>query len=160
MHSRGIFLAVGIFIFIVVGMFSFAYLKRTEQTFPTPTENVVPSSTAPVPYGIERVEAKHYYIDGVHTFAGIIDMPTPCDLLVSDVIVRESSPEQIELAFSVVNNAESCVQVITPQRFKVSASASKDAIVTATFGGIPVTLNLIPAAAGERPEEFELFIKG
>ena len=109
---------------------------------------------------IERVEAKHFYVDGVHTFAGEIPMPTPCDLLETDVEVREAFPEQIHINFTVINEADFCAQVITPQRFMVSAPASDEATVTASFMGRDIELNLIDPEPGETPEDFELFIKG
>ena len=87
-------------------------------------------------------------------------MPTPCDLLESSAVVAESFPEQIMIDFSVLNNAEFCSQVITPQRFKVTAPASEKATFSAKFMGRDVELNLIPAEPGEVPDDFELFIKG
>lgn len=145
---------------VVAGMFTFAYLKRTEQKPPLPDlDGSVDAASTTVPL-VSRVDAKHYIVGGVHTFAGIIDMPSPCHLLEASTKVLESMPEQIVIDFTVINNAESCAQVITPQRFKVSASASPNAVVTATWEGVPIELNLIPAAPGESPDEFELFIKG
>lgn len=158
MHTRTIILFVTLFILIIGGMFTFTYLKRQElrgQT-PPPTQVVATSTTAK----LESVNATHYFINGVHTFVGQIDMPTPCDLLETTATVRESTPEQISLAFTTLNSGPECPAVITPQRFKVEAVATKDAIITATFMGAPVELNLTPAPRGEVPEQFELFIKG
>lgn len=157
MKKRTIILVVTVFALIVVGMFTFAYLKRGEIVEPVaqvPVEDVVPYAD------ITRIDAKHFYIDGVHTFAGQIELPTPCDLLEVESQVAESFPEQVSLNFSVINNSPVCAQVITAQRFKVSATASAEAVIRATFMGRPVELNLIPAAAGETPDEFEVFIKG
>lgn len=158
MEKRTIVLFVILFAVTVAGMFTFAYLKRTEMVAPTPTP-IVDAASSSAQY-VSRIDAKHYYINGVHTFAGVIDMPTPCDLLNAQARVMESFPEQVIIDFTVINNAESCVQVITPQRFKVSATASKEARVSALWNGQTVELNLIPAAPGEVPEDFELFIKG
>ncbi len=158
MDKRTIILIVTLFALIVAGMFVFAYLKRQEVATPAPAVVVEES---PVPYAdITRIDAKQYFIDGVHTFVGEVPFPTPCDLLEANSTVMESYPEQIKLDFTVINNAETCAQVVTAQRFMVTATASEAATVTATFMGRPVELNLIPAAPGERPEDFELFIKG
>jgi hypothetical protein len=139
-------------------MFTFAYLKKKEMV------EVAPQAAVPeekVAYAeITRIEAKHFFIDGVHTLVGEIPMPTPCDLLEATSRVAESMPEQVTVDFTVINNAEFCAQVITGQRFKVSTTASEGATFTATFMGRPVELNLIPAAPGETPDDFELFIKG
>jgi hypothetical protein len=159
MDRKAIVLMVVLFILVIVGMFSFAWLKRAEQPA-VPSANP-PAVAEPLPYPeITRIEAKHYFVDGVHTFVGEITMPTPCDLIDVTSVVRESYPEQIDLAFTVINNADVCAQVLTQQRFMVTAIASEAATVTATFMGRAVELNLIPAAPGETPEDFELFIKG
>ncbi len=159
MDKRTIILVVLFFVLIVAGMFAFAYMKRTEIV--SVPETVKPSDEIAVPYAnITRVDAKHFFVDGVHTLVGQIEMPTPCDLLEGESIIKESMPEQVELAFTVVNNSQMCAQVITPARFSVTAKASEQAAFFATFMGRKIELNLIPAAAGETPEEFELFIKG
>lgn len=157
MDKRTIILVVTLFILIVAGMFFYAYLKRGEITVPPAT--VTEEETVAYP-NVDRIDAKHYFIDGKHTFVGEVQLPTPCDLLEVDAQVMESDPEQIRLNFKVINNAEICAQVVTAQRFMVAATASAEAAVSATFMGREVQLNLIPAAAGETPEEFELFIKG
>ncbi len=140
-------------------MFTFAYLKRTELSVPvvsvTNTDNVSKSYTS-----ITRIDAKHFFNNGVHTVVGELAMPTPCDLLTTEASVRESMPEQVELDFKVINNADTCAQVITAQRFMITAKANENAIFNAVFMNRPVELNLIPSAPGETPEEFELFIKG
>ncbi|OIP78424.1 MAG: hypothetical protein AUK16_00195 [Parcubacteria group bacterium CG2_30_44_11] len=159
MSQRAIVISIVIFGLIVAGMFTFAYLKKQEMketvvpTTPVPTEEVAYAS-------VTRIDAKHFFIDGVHTLVGEIPMPTPCDLLESSARVAESFPEQIMINFSVINNADFCAQVVTAQRFKVSATASPEATFSAQFMGRPVELNLIPAGAGETPDAFELFIKG
>lgn len=159
MDKRTVILSVVIFAFIVIGMFTFAHLKQQELTQVPIAQPEEPAPTLLYPE-ITRIDAKHYFIDGVHSYAGEILMPTPCDLLTTDSLVMESSPEQIRLEFSVINNSESCAQITTPQRFLITATASAEAEATATFMGRAVVLNLIPAAEGELPADFELFIKG
>lgn len=157
MDKKTIILVVSIFALIVAGMFIFAYLKKGE----TLTEPVTEEQEEEMPYaGITRIDAKHFYIDGVHTFVGELTLPTPCDLLEVDSAVMESFPEQVRLNFNVINNAEVCAQVMTTQRFMVEVVASSEATVSASLMGREVVLNLIPAAPGETPEEFELYIKG
>lgn len=158
MDKRSIILVVSLLALVVAGMFVFAYLKKGEVA---ESPAVVNSEDKVVPYSdIKRIDAKHYFVDGVHTFVGEIIMATPCDLVETDSAVMESYPEQVKLNFNVINNAESCAQMITAQRFMVSATASVDAKFFAFFMGREVELNLIPAAPGESPDEFELYIKG
>ncbi len=161
MSQKSIILVVSLFVLIVAGMFIFASLKQSEITSKnlpvTPIETVVEENTYP---GIARIDAKHYFIDGVHTLVGEVNMPTPCDLLEANATVMESYPEQVLIDFTVINNAEACAQVVTAQRFKVEFSASNEAAIKAKFVGRDIILNLIPAAEGEKPEDFEVFIKG
>ena len=159
MNQRTIVIAVALFILIVAGMFTFAFMKKNELVEQEPV--VEDEAQEEVEYAsVTRITGKHYFIDGVHTIAGEIPMPTPCDLLEVEAVVMESMPEQVALDFTVINNAEFCAQVVTPQRFMVSATASEVATFSATFMGRPVELNLVPAGEGETPEDFELFIKG
>ncbi len=159
MNTKTTVVSIVVFIMILTGMFGYAFIKQRQlqntQIEPEPQVNDVGRYDH-----ITRVTAKHFYIDGVHTFAGEIVMPTPCDLLEANTSVAESFPEQISINFSVINNAEFCTKVETPQRFKVSATASDQATTRAFFEGREIELNLVPAAEGETPDEFELFIKG
>ena len=170
MQQRTIILVVILFVLIVVGMFTFAFLQRGEpavdpapvppRATDTPSRGS-PDSTDNREYpSVTRITAKHFIEDGTHTFVGEIPMPTPCDLIETDAVVRESDPEQVELQFSVLNTADTCAQVITPQRFSISATASPEATVSATFNGRPVELNLVPPGPNETPEDFSVYQKG
>ncbi len=151
-----------ILILLVVGMFVFAYLKKAELQVPSSSvPTAVTPSVSTSPYSqITRIDAKHFFIDGTHTIVGEIPMPTSCDLLNWDTSIAESFPEKVTVHFSVVNNSDSCPQTVTPQRFKVTFTASEKADIRATLMGRNIELNLIPPASGETPEDFELFIKG
>ncbi len=156
MEKRTIILIVTLFILIVIGMFIYTSIKKSEiSQVPIPEIPVVKED----PLGT-HIDAKHFYIDGVHTFVGEMTMPTPCDLLEVNSEIQESYPEQIKLHFTVINNSKTCEKIPTNQRFMVSATASSDAKATATYLGKPAELNLIPAGAGETPDEFEIYIKG
>lgn len=161
MSQKSIILIIVLFALIVLGMFIFANIKSS-QLDQAVVEDVAQNDVGPdVAYpDIKRIDAKHYFIDGKHTLVGEINFPTPCDLLETDSLVMESMPEQVRVNFNVINNSDDCDQVPTAQRFKVEASASSLATFSAWFMGREVELNLIPAAEGEVPEDFELFIKG
>jgi hypothetical protein len=160
MKNNGIIAAIVVFALIIVGMFVFAFLKKTEIT-EAPAVAPDTSETETGAYaGITRIDATHFFIDGTHTLVGELLMPTPCDLLNWDTSIAESMPEQVTVAFSVVNNSDMCIQKVTPQRFSVAFDASERASIRATLNGVPVDINLIPALEGERPEDFEVYQKG
>ncbi len=108
---------------------------------------------------IMDITAKHQFKDGKHIIAGEVNLPTPCYVLDTQAMVAESMPEQVTIAFSATTQGEMCAQVITVDRFKVEFSASKDAVIKATWNGKPAKLNLIPAGADEDLDNFEIFIK-
>lgn len=154
--QRALIAAAVLFVLIVGGMFAFASWQRSALEEPRPEPPVVPEE----PVATHRIDAKHFYDGTTHTLVGEVLMPTPCDLLEAEAIVRESLPEQVTIAFTVINNAEACAQVVTPQRFRVDFDASESAVLEATWKGEPALLNLIEAGPEETPEDFELFIKG
>lgn len=156
MDQRSIVLVVILFVLVIAGMFGFAYLKRGEVNAPAP---VAVEKVDPYAY-ITRVDAKHFYIDGTHTFAGEFEMPSPCDLVEAKTQVSGLAPESVVLEFNVINTAEACAAVMTKQRFLMQANAAPDAVVTASFMGRTIDLNLIPAGPDETPNNFQLFIKG
>lgn len=112
-------------------------------------------STPPI-----TITAKRQFENGVHTIAGTLDMPTPCHLLDWGIIVAESFPEQVTVAFTLDSQAEACAQVITEGRFKFEVEVSENATFGATINGRRAILNLIDVAPGEDLDDFELFEKG
>lgn len=159
MERKGIVTVIIILVVLIGGILIFANMERAERE--DTAANDTPPASDEVRYPqITQIDAKHFFIDGMHTLAGEITFPTPCDLLDWDVTVAESFPEQVTVSFSVTNYAETCAQVLTQQRFKVDFEASEEATIRARFEGRPIELNLIPALPGESPDDFELFIKG
>jgi hypothetical protein len=159
MNRNVVIWVVAIFLIAIAGMFVYAYIAR--NAIDEPLEPQTPAQTDPTAYDhITRIDAKHFFIDGVHTIAGEVILPTPCDLLEADATVAESMPEQVTVNFNVINNAETCAQVETPQRFAVEFQASEEADIRARFMGRDIELNLVDPLPGETPDDFELFIKG
>lgn len=141
-------------------MFIFAFLKKSEIA-QAPAEIEKQDMPITTPYdSITRIDAKHFYDTGEHVIAGEILLPTMCDLLQWEPVVRESMPEGVTVEFTVLNNAENCAQAVVAQRFLVPFRASESAMIGASLNGRIIELNLIPAAPGEKPEDYELFLKG
>ena len=136
-----------------IGLFAYTFFFTKEQT----TEEEVPEVVVPA---AETVTAKHQFKNGIHIIAGEANVPTPCHRLLTNVLLKEGSSANVELAFTTDASDDICAQVITPARFKSSFEAPENAIITATWNGAPVTLNLIPASEGENLDDFEIFIKG
>jgi uncharacterized membrane protein YqiK len=109
------------------------------------------------------ITALHQFSKGRHTIAGEVNVPTPCHVLNQDVSINSAtSPEQINIAFSTTakDDESLCAQVLTSTRYKIDFVALENAVITATWNGAPAQLNLVPVAAGESLENFDVFIKG
>ena len=159
LNQRALILGIALFVFIVGGMFSYAYMKRTELAS-APVEQLVPPPAAPEADPI-RVNAVHFFKDGMHTIVGDIMMPTPCDLLEATSTVSGAAPEQVSVAIRTVNNTKVCAQVLTLERFRVDFTAAKDAHIEATLDGKKTILNLRDAEPGMKPETLkDLYFKG
>jgi len=92
---------------------------------------------------LDHITAHHFWKDGTHTLEGRITLPTPCHTFSSQVLIAESYPEQITVAFTVAPGAGVCVEMIAEKPFSISFKASKDAIIRATLNGQSITLDLI-----------------
>jgi len=160
MNTKTIYLIVGLFVLIILGMIIFTMIAQRNINSTTPGNQTGEIPLPTNPYGIERIDAKYFYINGVHTIVGMLSLPTPCDLLEGTAQVAESMPEQITFEFDVINTSDMCAQVVTEQRFRIDATASENASLQVRFMGMPVELNLIQASESESPEDFELFMKG
>lgn len=157
MNQRALMIAGSIFLLIIAAMFAYSYVKKSELETPPPLFVEAPTETE----GEVLVNAVHFWKDGTHTIVGEVVMPTPCHLIESDVTVAESMPEQVTIALSVINNADTCAQILTPQQFRVDFDASKDASISLTIDGKPAKLNLRDAAEGDSPENIgEFYFKG
>ncbi len=163
MDRQTVLLIVALFVAIVAGMFIFSYINRADTDTVTPPVTVTPEVPAPVDNGLfARIDAKHFYSAslGLHTVAGELPMPTPCDLLNTNTVLLDDGKRAV-ISFDVINNSEGlCAQVITPQRFKATFKASKDIKIEAVHQGKQIPLNLIEAGKDEDPADFELFLKG
>lgn len=158
MSKKSIYLFVTLFVLIVIGMFTFTAMQKKNID----TINSTPTATSTTPletYGISRIDGKHYFINGVHTVVGEVAFPTPCDLLTTNSEVAAGTPNTVKLNFNVINNSSDCAKIVTNQRFSIAATSTKDSNFEGYFMGSRIELNLTEALPGEKPEEFEVFIK-
>ncbi|HEX9609006.1 MAG TPA: hypothetical protein VGA06_02240 [Candidatus Paceibacterota bacterium] len=141
---------------VIVGLlFGAAYYFATKEGPATPTV-INPRDDDEIGTGAEiSITAQHQYVGGTHTIAGEIELPTPCYRLTNEVIVRESFPEQVTVAFAAHEESGTvCAQVITAQRFKVAFDASESALITAMYNGESAVLNLVKVEAGGNLDPF------
>jgi hypothetical protein len=166
MDKKGTYIIAGIIILAVIGFIIISFQKNTLDTKP-PQDQSAASTTEwlntpaqPVVNDKTVITAKHAYKKGEHIVAGEVPLPTSCDILTSNAIASADKKQVLIQLSSSVKTGEGCAQEITPARFKINAKADKNAVITATFNGQAVTLNLIEAGADENLDNFELYIKG
>lgn len=107
--------------------------SRTQQAMPEP--QIAPENNF-------VVVAKHTYLNGKHTLEGAIELPTPCHELVTETEVKESSPEQVLIKFTVEAPETDvfCIQVIDQGKFKADFFASEKPVISATLNGRPISM--------------------
>ena len=160
MNQRALALAIVLFVLIIGGMFGYAYLKKNELK---QEGTAFIETPAPVATTTEKmhVNAIHFFKNGTHTIIGEIVMPTPCDLIRSDVSIASGTPMQASIALTTINNAQTCAQVLTPQRFKSVFQAAKDTRISLMLDGKDADLNLKDADPSQTPDNVdEFFFKG
>jgi len=109
------------------------------------------------------INTKHQYRDGVHTFLGTFETPTPCYSYNTKVLEKDGFKE-IAISYQETHDetgeAVICAQVITERQFKVSFEGSETDDVVATLNGVLVNLNIFEVGEDENIEDVEIYIKG
>jgi len=92
----------------------------------------------------------HNYVEGVHTYSGTVELPTPCHTLTANAVVMESYPEQVQLVLTISPPAAdlACTQVADKTLYAVEVTASADAQLT----GITLASSNVPYALTEQTE--------
>ena len=151
----------------VLGFLVISFQKSTldsaqgvSQVASTSWENIPAENPDVLITSKTTVTAKHAYLNGKHIIAGEVPMPTPCHILDSKAVASADKKQVLLTLSSTVKTGETCAQVITPGRFKLTVTALKDAKFTATLNGQEIILNLIEAGPNEDLDKFDLYIKG
>lgn len=146
------------FVIVTLGLLFLAFNtdRKTTEILDAPFPEEIPPGE-----GKERsITAKHQFKDGTHIIAGEFDLPTPCHLLITRAVMRESIPEQVVVEFKVTTqNERLCAQVVTPTRFKIVFDAAERVIITATINDDGAALNLLQAGVDEDLNDFDVRIK-
>ena len=163
LNTQAIVIAA-IFIILAIALFIFTINKARTGDEKVATDEITETGPADTAPGSARIiTAKHDFEDGMHTIAGTVDVPTPCDRLEAEPFFVEGDKTNVEIRFKTINQSaedEACAQVITPARFKVEYEAPEEAVASATLNDESVVLNLIEVPEGEDLDSFSEFIKG
>ncbi len=131
-------IAFGILVVLVAGGITLYLLQKQGMWGANNNNGSLPAQTGEMPV----IHVDHYFENGIHTYKGILTVPTPCHELVSQVTVMESYPEQVTIDLKERGASNFCAQVITQTPFEVSFKASKDARVSVRLNGTPALLKV------------------
>lgn len=98
---------------------------------------------------VGKIKVAHIFMDGIHTFTGEINLPTPCYTLAHKIIIAESYPEQVTAVFEMKSEVDSCVQMVMPEPFVVSFEASEEADFRITLNDKDIPFEIIEVHSPE-----------
>ena len=147
----------GMVVVLAIGLFAYTYV-----TAPTTNDQPqqVEEKTTPRPDAQRTITAKHQYEVGLHTLVGSVNVLTSCNTVVAEPFFLTPSRGEVEVRFSEVTGTGACEENATATTFKVTFEGPENLSMSATWNGAPVTLNLVPARAGENLNDFAGDIKG
>lgn len=153
---------VGILIVLALIIFGITLYYSLSDRAAEDTDQVAPTEEPAVGYVPDVINALHQFKNGTHTLAGEVDVPTPCDLLETEaaVEVREPQEDRVTIQFTTINESDTCAQVITPARFKVTFATGEKAEIVGTWNGRPVKLNFVEVGPNDDIDNFDIYFKG
>ncbi len=150
--------AVVVVILVVLGLYFWLGGSKSDDMV---VDENTPSTPANPDNGyVQIVNVKHQYKNGTHTYAGDIDLPTPCEKLTSSAVVDPQNSNKYTLTFTTTSTAQTCAQVRTSKSFKLSFKAGKDITVEGTLNGKKLRLNMFEVRADQDLDSFDIYIKG
>lgn len=156
--KKTIAIVIAIIVIIIIGAgFYFSYNKKSGVQ--TTTEDQIPlKGESNSSYQMTFINARHQYKNGKHTYAGVIDLPTPCYNV--SVVAVPAGAGKYTLKFTTSKTDGVCAQVITPRPFKVEFAAPKTITVNATLDDKDITLNVLEVKEGEDIDRVDFNDKG
>jgi hypothetical protein len=148
---------VTLLVLIAAGLFVYTLISAPTSEEVTEEE----MQAVPAPETMEQIiSAKHQYREGVHTIAGMAQVPTSCHgIVIEPFFVDGAATTTVELRFTTVLEGEECPAVPSDAPFMVSFEAPEDVRVEVVWDGTPVRLNLMPVGPDESLGE-EFYFKG
>ena len=141
MNKKGFILLVGVVIVI------FLLFAGGDDT-PKDSDRIIGDANLTA----EKIKIAHVFMDGIHTFTGEINLPTPCHTLTHKVIIAESYPEQVAIVFERKSDVDVCAQIITPEPFTITFMASREATFKIVLDGEEISFEVIEAESAEDAE--------
>lgn len=140
-----------IVVVVLIGLAALVFfsLQKPEEDIPLPVD--VRDRSDSTTDAKESTIIIHSFEDGIHQYAGNVEIPTPCHALDANALVAESFPEQITIQLTTVapDPDTVCIQVLDRADFEVSASASEEArLVGVTLDGGRLLFDIFEESKG------------
>jgi len=133
MNKTSLILIIAIIALLILGIF----LGRDDaQTIDETTADITLENSDEF---VRKFNVQHAYNDGEHTFAGIINTPTPCYKIKVD---SEETEQGIALMVTTESSDDSCAQVETAQPFLYKVVGPETVSGNAMINDEKVELNL------------------
>jgi hypothetical protein len=145
MDIRRIFVAVIILLIILIGV----SLGAGEEI----------QTQGPKAFASSSIVAVHTFQAGTHRYRGIIDLPSPCFKLQTDIQSKSTNEDKVTLAFTATESKKrgQCISVVDPRPFAVDFESSDDIEVTSKVNGTSVPMQIISTTSPQfQPDLFPL----
>ena len=109
---------------------------------------------------MSSLDVKEQYNNGVYTYAGKIQTPTPCHTVDAKAMSVDENIYAINITITPPAEGIMCAQVISEKDYKVTFAAPENAIVKAYINGIEYKINPFEVPAGQNIDDFDISIKG
>lgn len=77
------------------------------------------------------IDLTHSYYADANTYSGTLQTPTPCHVLVPEVEILGTTPEQIKLKLDTQQQGDACAQVVADKDFTIVIPSSREAQLVA-----------------------------
>jgi hypothetical protein len=87
------------------------------------------------PIDDQKVDIQFEYKDNAYTYTGTVEKPTPCDKVMTDTLIKESYPEQVDLRITITSSDQICAQVISKEDIQGEIKVSSEAVIDVYLNG-------------------------
>ncbi len=87
------------------------------------------------------VDMQFKYEGDVYKYSGTVEKPTPCHKIQTDIVIKESYPEQVDIKITTTASDQICVQVISEEEISGEIKVSEDAVIDIYLNGELIKAN-------------------
>jgi len=109
----------------------------------------------------QSITVKHQYKDGMHTYVGSLDLPSPCHTAeITSQLTAATNSVVVDITTLAPKEDVVCPQVITPTPFEITFMAPKNAEVFFTINNSVAVINQFEIPPAQNIDAVDLYSKG